>query len=97
MIEIGARGRGQHDARAVVVGKHHVALDRAGGEDHPLGADLPEPLARQLLVGLGEMVGDALGEADEILGVVAERGRAGQNRDIRASRPACAAVACAQA
>ena len=51
MVEIGARRRGQHDARPVVVGKHHVALDGAGGEDDALGAHLPQPLARQVLSG----------------------------------------------
>ena len=60
VVEIGARRRGQHDARPVVVGKHHVPLDRAGGDDHAPGAHLPQPLARQLIAGRGEMVADPL-------------------------------------
>ena len=57
-------------------------LDRAGGEHHALGADLPQPLARQVVAGLGEVVADALDEADEILRVVAERRGARQHADI---------------
>ena len=47
-----------------------------------LGADLPQPLARQVVAGLGEMVGDALDQADEILRVVAEGRGARQHADI---------------
>ena len=46
------------------------------------GAHLPQPLARQVVAGAGEMVGDALDQADEILRVVAEGGRARQQPDI---------------
>ena len=53
VVEVGARGRRQHDARPVVVGKHHVPLDRTGSDDHTFGAHLPKPLARQLTAGLG--------------------------------------------
>ena len=81
MIEVGARRRGQHDARPVVVGKHHVTLNGAGGEDDALRPHLPQPFARQALR-VGEMLGDALGEANEILRVVAESGRARQDGDI---------------
>jgi hypothetical protein len=45
-----------------------------------LRAHLPQPLARHVRVGGGEMVGDALGEPDEVLRVVAERRRARQQR-----------------
>ena len=41
-----ARRVGEHDARAVVVGKDERALERARREHHLLGAHLPEPLAR---------------------------------------------------
>ena len=47
VVEIDAGGRGEHDARPVVVGEHHVPLDRAGRDDHAPGAHLPQPLARQ--------------------------------------------------
>ena len=60
MVEIDARGRGKHDAWPVIVGEHHVALDGAGRDHHALGADLPQPLARQVMAGLGEMVADPL-------------------------------------
>jgi hypothetical protein len=33
-----------------------MALDGAGGEDHALGAHLPQPLARQRRLPGGEMV-----------------------------------------
>ena len=101
VVEVGARRRGQHHAGTVVVGKHHVPLDGAGGEDHAPGAHLPQPLARQVVAGIGEMVGDALDEPDEILRVVAEGRRARQHADIvhgrelrdRSLRPGPAVVA----
>ena len=50
-----------------------------------LGAHLPQPLARQLGIGRGEMVGQPLLSADEVLRVEAERLRARQQRDARRS------------
>ena len=38
---------GQHDARAVVVGKQHRPFEGAGGQDDAFGADLPQPLAHR--------------------------------------------------
>ena len=38
-------GAGEHHARQVVVGERDQPLDRAGREQHALGADDPEPLA----------------------------------------------------
>lgn len=82
VIEIHPPRRGEHDARPVVVWKDHVPLDRAGGEDHALRPDLPKPLTRQIAGWLGDMIGDALGETDEIVVVVAEGGRTDQHFDI---------------
>ena len=45
-VEVGADRRGQHDAGAVVVGEHQRALVGAGGDDHLLGPDVPQPLPR---------------------------------------------------
>ena len=82
MVEIDARRRGKHDAWPVIVGEHHVALDGAGRDHHALGADLPQPLARQVMARLGEVVADPLDQADEILRVVAERRGARQHAHI---------------
>lgn len=82
LIEIHARGRGQHDARTIVVREYHVALDRAVGEDDALGAQLPQTLARQVAARVCDMVGDAFGKADEVVVVVAESGGAGENLHI---------------
>jgi hypothetical protein len=53
-VEIIARRIGQHDAGAVVVGKHQRPLDRAGGEHHLFRPHLPQPLARRIRIGAGE-------------------------------------------
>lgn len=82
MVEINAGGRRQQDARPVVALKHHVPLDGAGGDDDALRPHLPQPLARQVGQGGREMVGDALGKADEILRVIAERRGAGEHADV---------------
>ncbi|MCY1298147.1 hypothetical protein D9M70_476190 [compost metagenome] len=82
MVEIGAAGRSEHDARPVIVGKHHVPFDLAVGKDHLLGTHLPQPLARQRLVERRQMIGHPFDQADEIVVVVAEPGGAGQKRDV---------------
>ena len=82
MVEVGACGRGQHHARPVVVGEHHVAFDRAGGQHDAPGAHLPQPLARHIGAGALQMIADALVEPDEVLRIVAERRGPRQDRDI---------------
>jgi hypothetical protein len=82
MIEIGPRRRGQHDAGPVIVGKHHVPLDRAGGDHHLLGPHLPEPLPRQRRIGIGEVLGHTLDQANVVLRLVSERRGAGQHPHI---------------
>ena len=59
------------------------ALDRAGREHDLLRAHLPKPLARQARVGVGKVIGDALRQAEEVVGEVAEGGGARQQRDAR--------------
>ena len=86
MVEVGARRRGEHDARTVVVGEDHVPLDRPGRDHDPPGPDLPEALARQLRRRIGEVVGDPLDEADEILRIVAEGRGAQEEAHIRHRR-----------
>ena len=87
-----AQALGQHDARPVVAGEHQRALVRAGRQHHLAGAHLPQPLARQVRVRVGQVVGDALHQADDVVGVVAEGGGARQQRDV-AARPSSVASA----
>ena len=82
MIEIHAGGRSQHDAGAVIVGENQMALDGAGRQNHLFGANLPEPLARQIGIGPRAMVGHTLGQRHHVVGVIAECGRARQQGDI---------------
>src|SRR5205807_7581874 len=63
-----ARRIGQHDAGPVIVGKDQRALMRAGRDDDPLRPHLPEARARQVRIGIGEMVGDALRSEERRVG-----------------------------
>ncbi len=82
MVQIGAGGRSQHDARPVIVGEDHVALDRTGRQHDLFGADLPKALARLMFGRRREMIGDAFGERDKIVVVITKGGRARQNPHI---------------
>ena len=82
MIQIGARGGSQHDSGPVVLRKHHVALDRAGGDDHAFRADLPDTLARHQLVGIGNMLADALDQIDHVLRLIGKGRGAGEHPNI---------------
>ncbi len=86
--DIGPRRAGEHRARQIVAGIGDAALERAAGEHDRAGAHVPQPLARRESRRLGQMVGDALDQADQVLVVVAERGRARQQRDVAHSPPA---------
>ena len=81
------RRRGEHDARAVVVLEHDRALDRAGRDHDPGGADAVHPLARApreaAVVGVG---GAPLEREHEAVVVVPERRRALEVRDVRRCR-----------
>ena len=46
LVDVLAYRSGEHDPRAVVVGKHQVSLDSARREDGALGGDAPHALAR---------------------------------------------------
>ncbi len=43
-VEVAADGRGEHDAGAVVVLEDQRAFVGAGGQDHLVGTDVPNPL-----------------------------------------------------
>ncbi len=72
MIDIGARGAGEHDVRTVIVGEDERPLDGAGRQHDLLGADLPQYLARDMKRRLNQMVGDTLDDGDEIMIVIAD-------------------------
>ena len=82
-VEVGLGGAGEHDAGAVVAVEDQRLLERALREHDLAGAHLPHPLARGAFGRGGEVVGQALGEADQVLVVVADRRRAGQDGDVR--------------
>ena len=75
-VEVGARGRGRHHARAVVVAEDELAFQRAGREDDAFGARRPKTLARLVRAGPREVVGRALQQADDSVVVYAECGGA---------------------
>ena len=78
-----ARGRGQHDARAVIVGECNRALDGAGGEDHLMCAHLPQPVARDASCEQGGIViGQPLKQHEEVVVEVAHHRRAVQHMDV---------------
>ncbi len=87
-VEVGARRVGQHHARPVVAREHQRPLDRARREHHLLRAHLPQPLARQARVGVGQMVGDALRQPDQVVREIAEGGGARQQRRRAGCAPA---------
>ena len=83
VIEIGTGRRCQHDAGTIVVGEYHRPFDRTCGNDHLLRPYLPQPFARQVRIGIGQVVGHPLDQRHEILSVVAEsRGAAEQSHII---------------
>ena len=77
--EVGAHGRGEHDAGAVVVGEDQRTVVGAGGEHDLTGADVPDLLAHSVTAGGGNGVG-AIFEGDEVVRVVAAEDRGA--RDI---------------
>ena len=79
-ISIGARGIGQHNAGAVIIGEYHRALMGTCCDDDLLGTHLPEAITRKLRIGLGEMIGDLLDKSDKILREITEGLRACQKR-----------------
>ena len=73
-VEVAADGRGEHDAGAVVVLEHQRAFVGAGGQDHLVGTDVPNPLPGHAGGGrAGQVVGAVL-DGDDVVGVVGAEG-----------------------
>ena len=78
-VEEGSASRGQHDARAVVARKHERTFDGTGGQNHFLRTHLPQPLTGHARHRRGQVLGQALVEAEHVVREVAEaRGAAQQ-------------------
>ena len=77
-MEPGAGRTGEHDAGTVVMRENQGPLDGAGGDDHVAGAHLPQTFSRGVGVRVGEVVGDAFHQGDQIVRIPAERGGARQ-------------------
>jgi hypothetical protein len=94
--QISARGAREHDARPIVARKNERPLKSAGREHHFARAHLPEPLARHVRRRCGQMIGELLVHADEIVREIAERGASRQQSDagvlLRAPRESRAAT-----
>jgi hypothetical protein len=73
-VEVGASGRGQHDAGTVIAVKDQRPLDRPGAQYDLLCAHPPQPLARLVGRRQGQIVGNAL-EQNEIVVVEIAGGR----------------------
>ncbi len=91
-VDVGLRGRSQHAVRPVVVEIDHRPLDRAGRQDHVLGAHAPQALARlaqRFGRGRIEMIRHPLHQADHVVVVIAEGHRARQQRHVRHRAQLC--------
>ena len=77
----GTPGAGQHDSRSVVVWKYQRAFDRAGRQNHLPRPHLPQAFPRLPRFWITEVIGQAFGQADQIVGIPAERSRARQQGD----------------
>ena len=77
-FQVAQRGAGEHHARTIVAREHERLFDGSGREHHLLRAHLPEALARETGRRVGEVVGDALAEAEMVVREVAEGGGARQ-------------------
>ena len=85
-VRVYRRRAGHHDARPVVAGKHHGPLDRARRDDDAFRPCQPQPFARQIRVGRGQMIGDPFHEGDHVTGIPAERRCPGQQPHARVQR-----------
>ena len=74
---VSRHGRGQHDARQIVVAKHQRAFVGTRGQHHLLGPYPPEPLSWGI-PRLFEVIGTALGQRQVIVVLVAKDGGARQ-------------------
>lgn len=88
-MDVRRHGRRGHHARQIVIAEHERPLVRARGEDHALGAHLPDHLARALAHRHRQMIGEPLHDGHEVVILIAERGAAredahvGQLRELR--------------
>ena len=83
LFQIAQRSTREHHARTVVAWEHQRLFDGPRCEHHPLRAHLPKALARESCGRVGQMVGDALAEAEVVMREVAEGGGARQQPDAR--------------
>ncbi len=101
-IEIGACGRSQHHAGAIIACKDQRLFNRALRQHHLFCAHAPHTLTRRIGGRLGLMIGQAFAKTNHVLMVIADGRRARQKRDIRIGFkgrygfvqpvPACAAI-----
>ena len=87
-IHVGGHRRGQHHAGAVVVREDERALHRARREHHLLRAHAPDALARPLSIRRRQMIGEALGDRQEVVVVIAEHGAARHQAHVAHRREA---------
>ncbi len=73
-IEIGMSSPRQQNTGAIIAGKHQRTFDRTGGEYHRPRTNLPQSLARLIHGRNGQMIGESLVEADEIVREITKRG-----------------------
>ena len=83
LFQVAQRSTREHHARTVVAREHQRLFDGPRCEHHLLRAHLPKTLACEPCGRLGEMVGDALAEAEVVMREVAEGGGARQQPDAR--------------
>jgi hypothetical protein len=73
---VARHGRGQHHARAVVVGEHQRALDGTRSQNHLARPHAPHTLAHRPALRQRQVIGEALRDREEVAVVVAEDGAA---------------------
>ena len=73
----------QHHTGAIIVGKNQGPLDGTRCQNHLFCPHLPQPLSHITRLGIGQMVGDALAQADKVLLIIAKGRGARQSPDVR--------------
>ncbi|MCY1212595.1 hypothetical protein D9M72_243330 [compost metagenome] len=82
-MDVGRHRRRDHHAGQVIVAEHQRTLVRAGGQNHPSCADLPQQLARALALRCRQVVGETLCHGHEIVVLISEGGAARKDRHVR--------------
>ena len=85
LIDVGAHRSGQHDVWPIVIRENQRSLDRACREHHLPSTDQPHRLPNPGYRRLGQVIGDALDNGDEVMVVIAECGGAAQKANLRQS------------